>query len=107
MNRTVTYVLYAITILIPAVDSKWGLMNVDLFIQPFHVGRFLFMHNGMIGSFLKVKRSLLHIIDDSIFSLIRGTTDSEHAFMVREPAVPLTSRATSVYLHSLLISLLV
>lgn len=48
--------------------------------HPFQSGRFLWMHNGAIGEFAKIKRRLCASLDDAAYESIQGTTDSEHAF---------------------------
>jgi predicted glutamine amidotransferase len=48
--------------------------------HPFRYGRWLWMHNGMIREFPSVRRELLLAVDDSLFSSIEGTTDSEAMF---------------------------
>jgi glutamine amidotransferase len=48
--------------------------------HPFHFGDYLFMHNGGIGDFLKVKRRVRRGLSDEIYDWIRGQTDSEHLF---------------------------
>jgi predicted glutamine amidotransferase len=48
--------------------------------HPFHHGRFMFMHNGAIGEFPKIKRRLQNMLSDATWEMIEGTTDSEHAF---------------------------
>ncbi len=48
--------------------------------HPFRHGRWLWMHNGMIREFPSVRRELLLAVDDSLFSSIEGTTDSEAMF---------------------------
>lgn len=45
--------------------------------HPFRYGRWLFMHNGFIREFARMKRELLMAVSDDYFSEIRGTTDSE------------------------------
>jgi len=49
-------------------------------VHPFRHGRWLWMHNGLIRDFPRVKRHLALAIDDSLFPLIEGTTDSETMF---------------------------
>ncbi|HXY84728.1 MAG TPA: class II glutamine amidotransferase [Gaiellaceae bacterium] len=49
-------------------------------IHPFRHGRWLWMHNGLIREFDHVKRELVLAIDDSLYPLIEGTTDSETMF---------------------------
>ena len=48
--------------------------------HPFRHGRWLWMHNGLIREFARVKRELVLAIDDSLFASIEGTTDSETMF---------------------------
>lgn len=48
--------------------------------HPFVHGRHLFMHNGSIGGFARVRRRLLASLSDAAFSVIRGSTDTEHMF---------------------------
>lgn len=46
--------------------------------HPFHYDRFLFMHNGGIGGFQKLKRHIRHELSDPVYDWIKGQTDSEH-----------------------------
>jgi predicted glutamine amidotransferase len=48
--------------------------------HPFRYGRWLWMHNGLIREFPRVKRHLVLAVDDSLFTSIEGTTDSEVMF---------------------------
>jgi predicted glutamine amidotransferase len=48
--------------------------------HPFRHGRWLWMHNGLIHDWLKVKRDLSFEIDPSLYPKIEGTTDSEIFF---------------------------
>jgi ergothioneine biosynthesis protein EgtC len=48
--------------------------------HPFQWGEFLFMHNGRVGSFQSIRRRLLDTLSDDAFSLVRGSTDTEHLF---------------------------
>ena len=48
--------------------------------HPFRHGRWLWMHNGLIREFSRVRRELLATVDDSLFGSIEGTTDSETMF---------------------------
>ena len=38
------------------------------------------MHNGLIREFSRVRRELVLAVDDSLFTSIEGTTDSETMF---------------------------
>jgi glutamine amidotransferase len=48
--------------------------------HPFHFKNFLFMHNGGIGGFQKLKRQIRRKLSDEIYDWVRGQTDSEHLF---------------------------
>jgi glutamine amidotransferase len=48
--------------------------------HPFRHGRWLWMHNGLIGEFPTVKRDLVLAIDPELFPAIEGSTDSEVFF---------------------------
>ena len=48
--------------------------------HPFRHGRWLFMHNGFIDDYLRLRRELLFAVDPDLFSSIEGTTDSELMF---------------------------
>lgn len=48
--------------------------------HPFHYGRWMFMHNGMIGEFERVCRDLTLMVAPRLFPRIEGTTDSEVLF---------------------------
>lgn len=48
--------------------------------HPFRYGRWLFMHNGLIREFHKLRRDLILEVDPSLFPLIEGSTDTEVLF---------------------------
>ena len=48
--------------------------------HPFRHGRWLFMHNGFIADFSKVKRDLVLPIDPELYPELEGTTDTEVLF---------------------------
>lgn len=48
--------------------------------HPFHFKRMLFMHNGDIADFYKIKRFLRRQLSDEVYAWIKGQTDSEHMF---------------------------
>ena len=48
--------------------------------HPFRYGQWLWMHNGMIAEFKRVKRDLVLAVDPELFSSIEGSTDSEVMF---------------------------
>lgn len=52
----------------------------ELNCHPFYYHHLMWMHNGRIDNFLKIKRPLRNSLRDDIYNTIQGTTDSEHAF---------------------------
>lgn len=50
--------------------------------HPFQSGRYLFIHNGQIGGFGKVRRRLEAQLPDHLFEQRRGGTDSELLFLL-------------------------
>ena len=48
--------------------------------HPFRYGRWLWMHNGLISDFARVKRDLAFAVDPSLFAALEGSTDSELFF---------------------------
>ncbi len=48
--------------------------------HPFRHGRWLWMHNGLIREFPRLRRELVLAVDPSLFASIEGTTDSETMF---------------------------
>lgn len=49
--------------------------------HPFKQGRFLFMHNGQIGGWTRVRRKVEAMIPDALYPARTGTTDSEAIFL--------------------------
>jgi predicted glutamine amidotransferase len=50
--------------------------------HPFRHGRWLWMHNGLIREFHRVKRDLVLAVDPSLYPDIEGSTDSEVFFFL-------------------------
>jgi predicted glutamine amidotransferase len=50
--------------------------------HPFRHGRWLWMHNGLITEFHKVKRELVLAVDPDLYPAIDGSTDSEVFFFL-------------------------
>jgi ergothioneine biosynthesis protein EgtC len=59
-----------------------GMPVAEVNCHPFQHGRYLFMHNGHIGSFRSIRRPLIAGLGDAAFDVIHGSTDSEHLFAV-------------------------
>jgi len=50
--------------------------------HPFRHGRYLFMHNGQIGGWANLRRTLESQLSDALFDARRGATDSELLFLL-------------------------
>jgi predicted glutamine amidotransferase len=50
--------------------------------HPFRYGQWLFMHNGSIGDFHKVKRDLVLAVDPTLYESIEGSSDTELFFFL-------------------------
>ena len=50
--------------------------------HPFRHGRWLWMHNGLIREFPRLKRELVLAVDPSLYPQIEGSTDSEVFFFL-------------------------
>ncbi|MFT5706691.1 MAG: putative glutamine amidotransferase, partial [Oceanospirillaceae bacterium] len=50
--------------------------------HPFSVENWMFMHNGQISEFEKIRRDLESLINDDYYTFREGTTDSEVLFLV-------------------------
>jgi len=48
--------------------------------HPFVYGKLMFMHNGEIADFPRIKRNLQAGLSDEVFNVVQGNTDSEWAF---------------------------
>jgi glutamine amidotransferase len=68
--------------------------------HPFRHGRWLFVHNGEIRSFKKIRRELMLQVHPDLFNAIEGTTDSEVMFYLalsfglEEEPIPALERMT-------------
>ncbi len=57
-----------------------GMIVGESNVHPFAYKNLMFMHNGVVAQFEKVKRKLRDSLQDEFYKIIYGTTDSEHAF---------------------------
>jgi predicted glutamine amidotransferase len=48
--------------------------------HPFQCGKLMFMHNGMVSEFGKLRRPMLRRMNDVAYDAVLGSTDSEHLF---------------------------
>jgi predicted glutamine amidotransferase len=50
--------------------------------HPFRHGRWLFMHNGQVGGYAQLRRTMEGWLSDSLYAERRGATDSELLFLL-------------------------
>src|SRR3712207_2368805 len=63
------------------VRASTGTSTTRANCHPFAYGRHLFMHNGQIGGYARIKRRIEAIIPDALYGARLGTTDSEAIFL--------------------------
>jgi predicted glutamine amidotransferase len=84
-----------------------GMPVTDLNCHPFRHGELLWMHNGRVAHFSRIKRRLRATLSDARYDFIQGTTDSEHAFAVfldhllADPGRPTVSRMAGAVRHTI------
>src|SRR6478609_6516783 len=64
------------------VRASTGTSTTRANCHPFAHGRHLFMHNGQIGGYGRIKRRLEALIPDHLYDTRFGTTDSEAIFLL-------------------------
>ena len=64
------------------VRASTGTATTRANCHPFAHGRHLFMHNGQIGGYARIKRRLEALIPDDLYDTRHGTTDSEAIFLL-------------------------
>jgi len=64
------------------VRAATGTPTIRTNCHPFAAGRFLFMHNGQIGGWQRVRRAIENHIPDDFYADRSGTTDSEAIFLL-------------------------
>ena len=63
------------------VRASTGTSTTRANCHPFAHGRHLFMHNGQVGGYARIKRRLEAMIPDDLYEARAGTTDSEAIFL--------------------------
>src|SRR5918997_527044 len=63
------------------VRASTGTASTRANCHPFAHGRYLFMHNGQIGGYARLKRRIEAMIPDEFYDARLGTTDSEAIFL--------------------------
>jgi len=61
--------------------ASQGILTSETNCHPFLFGQFMWMHNGVIADFKRIKRRLMDLLSDELYLHIQGTTDSEAIFM--------------------------
>ncbi len=64
------------------VRASTGTATTRANCHPFAHGRHLFMHNGQIGGYGRIKRRLEALIPDALYEARQGSTDSEAIFLL-------------------------
>lgn len=68
--------------------------------HPFRHGKYLFMHNGQLGGYGQLRRTLESRLPDDLYAERRGATDSELLFLLAlariEQGVPVAEAVTAV-----------
>jgi glutamine amidotransferase len=64
------------------VRASTGTATTRANCHPFRFGRWLFMHNGQIGGWQRLRRQIEMAIPDELFAHRHGTTDSEVIFLL-------------------------
>lgn len=73
-----------------------GFPVTELNCHPFMYKQLLWMHNGHIPNFQKIKRKLQESLSDEAYQSISGTTDSEHCFALFLDHLDLSKESYSV-----------
>ncbi|KAI0082288.1 N-terminal nucleophile aminohydrolase [Panus rudis PR-1116 ss-1] len=68
--------------------------------HPWQFGKLMFMHNGGIAEFPKIKRKLQSYLSDELFNFVAGNTDSQWAFALFLSKLP-DPHATKFSTHTL------
>lgn len=64
------------------VRASTGAATARANCHPFSHGPWLFMHNGQVGEFARLRRRVENMIPDNLYSQRRGATDSEAIFLI-------------------------
>jgi len=85
------------------VRASTGTATARINCHPFSHGRWLFMHNGQIGGYERLRRRLDQLLPDDLYAERQGTTDSEFFFYLlfangleRDPAAALAAAIAQV-----------
>jgi len=65
--------------------------------QPFRAGSLSFMHNGNIGGYKQLKRTIEQSLRDDVWNVLQGSVDSERAFGLFLQNIPGSSWKKSSY----------
>ena len=73
-------VIYSPCIVAHIRAASPGLPVTQLNCHPFVWGKLTFAHNGVIGGFHRIRRTMQRSLSDDAFRSLHGSTDSEHLF---------------------------
>ena len=74
--------------------------------HPFNYGPFLWMHNGWLQEFAKIKRLFLQSLTDRAFLTIQGNTDSEYAFALFLDEIDFNYQASETEIENALLAVI-
>lgn len=74
-----------------------GIPVMEVNCHPFSSGKLLWMHNGQIGGFPLLKRTIVNLLSEEQYNLIQGTTDSEHAFALFQDYIGKRESGVTLY----------
>lgn len=67
------------------VRASTGTPSTRVNCHPFASGRWMFMHNGQVGGWHRIRRAIESRLSDSRYAERRGSTDSEALFLMMDP----------------------
>jgi len=67
--------------------------------HPFIHGKLMFMHNGNIEEFPKIKRRLQALVPDEVFNAVKGNTDTEWSFALFLSKLPDANASSFTYIE--------
>lgn len=88
------------------VRASTGTATSRVNCHPFAHGKWMFMHNGQIGSYANLRRKIESMIPDHVYDSRTGTTDSEAIFLAafargldHDPVAAITATLAEINAH--------
>ncbi|MET1256568.1 class II glutamine amidotransferase [Aliikangiella maris] len=85
-------------------DASVGMSVSSTNCHPFRMGSYLWMHNGELKQFYRIKRAVINELSDRAFLQIRGSTDSEFVFALFLDEIQFNYQASLEELQAALIN---